>query len=141
MIKMTCPWLQQKEGTAWCTAVQPNVQLDFNKPSTPDVNGSICHLPEPEIETTPPWSVCKRWKPVGVQGSESRLSTWFTHIDSRILYASVFIIIVIGVIAQLSSVIIYSYVAIFLVLLIIIVNVFVIWRRVKPSTSSKNTGL
>ena len=138
---MTCPWLLKKDGSDWCTAVSPNVELDFSKPSPPDVNGSICHLPEPNIETNPPWDICKRWKPVGVEGAESSVSSWVTHIDRRILYASVFIIVAIGVIAQTSSTMIYTYLALFLVALIIIVNIFVVWRRISSAKSASKRGL
>jgi hypothetical protein len=128
----------KKDGSAWCTAVSPNVKLDFDKPSSPGVNGSICHLPEPEFEAQPPWSVCKRWKPVGVKGAESQLSGgWASHMDRRVLYASVLLIVVLGVIYNQSNFEIYSYVALFLIALIVIANIFMIWRKVRPGKGSE----
>jgi hypothetical protein len=61
---MTCPWLEEIDDGYHCLAVSPPVEVDFDEPSPPDVNGDICKLPEPEMGLNPPWDQCKRWKPV-----------------------------------------------------------------------------
>ena len=59
---MTCPWLKKENGTSYCTAVDPRVELDFTKPSEPGVNGETCKFPAPGLIPSEPWDICKRYR-------------------------------------------------------------------------------
>lgn len=60
---MGCPWLEEKDGKSYCTAVSPKVELDFESPPEPGVNGSTCRIPAPAFQTTDPWDACKWYRP------------------------------------------------------------------------------
>jgi hypothetical protein len=60
---MVCPWLEETKERAFCTTVTPKVELDFDKPSNPNVNGEICKMPAPRaIATSDPWDKCNRYR-------------------------------------------------------------------------------
>ena len=59
---MTCPWMKKDKDAYYCTAVDPKVELDFDNPSEPGVNGNTCKLPAPAMSPSEPWDVCKRYR-------------------------------------------------------------------------------
>lgn len=114
----------------------PPVEIDFDIPRPPGVNGDICQLPEPGMMTTPPWSKCKRWKPLEVEEEgemevEEEIAEEFMHIDPKILYISLFLIIAFGLLANLTQGQIYSIVAVLLIILIAIANIGYLYQRFK----------
>ena len=125
---MTCPWLVEKDGEFECSAVSPAVELDFNEESPPDVNGDICKLPEPNVVTNAPWDQCKRFKPVSAENG-SELAEKARSIDRRILYASLLIIITLGLLLNYTQGQIYSSVALYLIVIILIANVGYLYSR------------
>jgi hypothetical protein len=60
---MVCPWLEKTNEGSYCTSETPKIELDFSKPSKPNVNGEICKMPKPNFVTTIPWEKCERYKP------------------------------------------------------------------------------
>jgi hypothetical protein len=130
-LNMTCPWLVRTEEGYECSAVSPPTEIDFDKPSPPDVNGDICKLPEPNIPTNPPWGVCKRYRPVGADEDASNIAKGLQNIDRRIIYASIIIIIIIGIAMNLPFGQIYSSLAILLIGLIILANIGYLYTRSK----------
>ena len=58
---MPCPWLKMENGKSYCTAIDPRIELDFTKPSKPNVNGEICKFPAPGLTPSEPWDICKRY--------------------------------------------------------------------------------
>lgn len=114
----------------------PPVEIDFDIPSPPGVNGDISQLPEPGMMTTPPWSKCKRWKQLEVEEEgemevEEEIAEEFMHIDPKILYISLFLIIAFGLLANLTQGQIYSIVAVLLIILIAIANIGYLYQRFK----------
>jgi len=128
---MTCPWLIEKEDGYECSAVSPPAEIDFVKPSPPDVNGDICKLPEPDVTTNPPWDQCKRWKPVGSEGEEPELAKEVRTLDHRIIYASLILIIALGIITNLSEGMINSVLSIYIIVLIALGNIGYLYTRLK----------
>ena len=59
---MTCPWLKMENGDSFCTAVDPPMELDFDNPGDPGVNGEICKFPAPGLTPSEPWSMCNRYR-------------------------------------------------------------------------------
>jgi hypothetical protein len=54
--------MKKEENSFFCTAVEPRVELDFDNPSEPGINGNICKLPAPAMAPSEPWDICKRYK-------------------------------------------------------------------------------
>jgi len=115
----------------------PPVEIVFDIPRPPGVNGDICQLPEPGMMTTPPWSKCKRWKPLEVEKEgeeeeeEEEIAEELRHIDPKILYISLFLIIAFGLLVNLTQGQIYSIVAVLLIILIAIANIGYLYQRFK----------
>ncbi|MBD3204965.1 hypothetical protein GF319_01315 [Candidatus Bathyarchaeota archaeon] len=125
---MTCPWLLEKNGGFECSAVSPPVNLDFSEETPPDLNGDICKLPEPRIPTKPPWEQCNRFKPVSAE-TNSELVEEVRNIDRRVLYASLFIIITLGILMNFTQAQIYSNVALHLIVIILLANIAYLYSK------------
>jgi hypothetical protein len=113
-----------------CSAVDPPAEIDFDKPSPPNVNGSICKIPESNV-LNPPWDHCKRWRSYYGGGLKLPIAESAEKIDSRIIVASMFLIIIFGLATNLSIGQINSYIWILLIILIAIANIGYIYARMR----------
>ena len=141
---MTCPWLSESQGRFWCTAVSPSIELDFTKPSQPNVNGDICKLPEPEMfemtHRSHPWAQCKRWRP-DEKAEESALGEKISSLDRRIIYLSVILLAFASAFLNFTTNEFLSTAALALIIILIIANIgYVLSRRRGNSERKKETA-